>query len=79
VINLVTGLPIWECILFFMGFFTTSYTGRWHEGIQVGGMKAVIWTDVIQFATVLLGIVADLLHRDRPRERRRLSHIPAGA
>jgi SSS family transporter len=49
VINLVTGLPIWECILF-MGCLTTFYTA-------LGGMKAVIWTDVIQFATVSLGIV----------------------
>jgi Na+/proline symporter len=37
VINLVTGLPVWECILF-MGCFTTLYTA-------LGGIKAVIWTD----------------------------------
>jgi SSS family transporter len=49
VINLVTGLPVWECIVF-MGLFTTVYT-------TLGGMKAVIWTDVIQFCTVTLGIV----------------------
>jgi SSS family transporter len=49
VINLVTGLPVWQCILF-MGFFTTLYT-------TLGGMKAVIWTDVIQFCTVTLGIL----------------------
>ena len=48
VINLVTGLPVWACILF-MGAFTTFYT-------TLGGMKAVIWTDVIQFCTVTLGI-----------------------
>lgn len=48
VINLVTGLPIWQCILF-MGAFTTFYT-------TLGGMKAVIWTDVIQFSVVTSGI-----------------------
>jgi SSS family transporter len=49
VINLVTGLPVWQCVLF-MGVFTTVYT-------TLGGMKAVIWTDVIQFCTVTLGIL----------------------
>lgn len=48
VINLVTGLPVWECVLF-MGLFTTIYT-------TLGGIKAVIWTDVFQFCTVMLGI-----------------------
>jgi SSS family solute:Na+ symporter len=49
VINLLTGLPIWQCILG-MGLFTTFYT-------TLGGIKAVIWTDVIQFFTVTTGIV----------------------
>lgn len=48
VINLVTGLPVWQCILF-MGGFTTFYT-------TLGGMKAVIWTDVIQFTVVSSGV-----------------------
>jgi SSS family transporter len=48
VINLVTGLPIWQCVLF-MGGFTTLYT-------TLGGMKAVIWTDVIQFGVVSSGV-----------------------
>jgi len=48
VINLVTGIPVWKCILL-MGAFTTFYT-------TLGGMKAVIWTDVIQFCTVVAGI-----------------------
>ena len=48
VINLVTGLPVWKCILM-MGLFTTFYT-------LLGGMKAVIWTSVIQFCTVTLGM-----------------------
>ncbi|MCX6625374.1 MAG: sodium/solute symporter [Acidobacteria bacterium] len=49
VISMVTGLPVWQCTLL-MGGFTTVYT-------TLGGMKAVIWTDVIQFCTVTLGIV----------------------
>lgn len=49
VINLVTGLPLWECIIF-MGLFTTVYT-------TFGGMRAVIWTDVIQFCTVTCGVL----------------------
>ena len=49
VINLVIGLPIWECVLL-MGLLTTIYT-------TLGGMKAVIWTDVIQFCTVMLGML----------------------
>ncbi len=53
VINMVTGLPVWESILV-MGLFTTFYTA-------LGGMKAVIWTDVIQFATVTSGIVLILV------------------
>ena len=48
VINLVTGLPVWACVLL-MGLFTTLYT-------LLGGMKAVIWTSVIQFFTVMLGM-----------------------
>lgn len=49
VINLVTGLPVWACVLM-MGIFTTFYT-------TLGGIKAVIWTDVIQFFTVTTGIL----------------------
>jgi solute:Na+ symporter, SSS family len=48
VINLVTDIPVWKCILL-MGAFTTFYT-------TLGGMKAVIWTDVIQFCTVMTGL-----------------------
>lgn len=48
VINMVTGMPVWQCVLL-MGVFTTFYT-------TLGGMKAVIWTDVIQFCTVTIGI-----------------------
>lgn len=53
VISMVTGVPAWQCIAGF-GLFTTIYT-------TLGGMKAVIWTDVIQFAGVLTGIVLTLV------------------
>jgi len=49
IINFVTGLPVWQCILL-MGLFTTIYT-------SLGGMKAVIWTDVIQFCMVMSSIL----------------------
>lgn len=52
VISFVTGLPVWQCILL-MGAFTTFYT-------TLGGIRAVIWTDVIQFTTVMAGLVAIL-------------------
>ncbi len=52
VISLVTGLPVWQCILL-MGAITTFYT-------TLGGIRAVIWTDVIQFTTVMSGLVAIL-------------------
>ncbi|MCC6859391.1 MAG: sodium/solute symporter [Bryobacterales bacterium] len=48
VISFVTDLPVWQCVLC-MGAFTTFYA-------TLGGMKAVIWTDVIQFFTVMSGI-----------------------
>ena len=53
VINLVTGMEVWKCVLL-MGVFTTFYT-------TLGGIKAVIWTDVIQFCTVTSGIVLILV------------------
>jgi len=49
VIHMVTGLPVWACVMM-MGTFTTFYT-------TLGGIKAVIWTDVIQFVTVTSGIL----------------------
>lgn len=52
VISLVTGLPVWQCVLL-MGSITTFYT-------TLGGIRAVIWTDVIQFTTVMAGLVAIL-------------------
>ncbi len=49
VIQLVTGMPVWQCIAL-MGAFTTIYT-------TLGGVKAVIWTDVIQFTVVVVGML----------------------
>ena len=49
IIKMVTGLPLWECVLF-MGVISTAYT-------TLGGMKAVIWTDVIQVCTVGITIL----------------------
>ncbi|HEV2275565.1 MAG TPA: hypothetical protein VGR96_15445, partial [Acidobacteriaceae bacterium] len=49
VIHMVSHLSIAECVLT-MGLFTTFYT-------TLGGMKAVIWTDVIQFTTVIAGAI----------------------
>jgi len=45
---MLTGFPLSACILL-MGGCTTLYT-------TLGGMKAVIWTDVIQFSILLTGI-----------------------
>src|SRR5512136_954330 len=43
----VTGLPLWFTIIC-TGVLTTLYT-------SLGGMKAVIWTDMIQFIVLLGG------------------------
>lgn len=49
VIRFLTGIPEWQAIAF-IGLFTTFYT-------TLGGIKAVIWTDVIQFCTVMTGVL----------------------
>ncbi len=46
VLSVVTGFPIYVCVLI-MGVLATAYTAA-------GGMEAVIWTDVLQ-AILLLG------------------------
>lgn len=46
----VTGLPLWLSIAV-IGLLTTVYT-------TLGGMKAVIWTDVMQFFVLFLGQLA---------------------
>jgi SSS family transporter len=48
VLSLLTGIPLWGCV-FLIGAFTTFYT-------TLGGMKAVIWTDVMQFTVLVAGI-----------------------
>jgi SSS family transporter len=49
----VTGFPLWVMILI-MGGITTFYT-------TLGGMKAVIWGDVLQFLVLMGGLVAVLI------------------
>ena len=49
----VTGLPLWFSILC-TGLLTTIYT-------TLGGMKAVIWTDVMQFFVLIGGQIVILL------------------
>jgi sodium-coupled monocarboxylate transporter 8/12 len=44
---IITGVPLYACVLI-MGVFTTLYT-------TLGGMRAVIWTDVIQFSVLMAG------------------------
>jgi len=58
----VTGLPLWVTILS-TGVLTTCYT-------TLGGMKAVIWTDVMQFFVLFGGQIVIVLMA--------LSHIPGG-
>lgn len=48
ILTLATGIPLGKCILM-MGVFTTLYT-------TMGGIRAVIWTDVVQFSVVMVGI-----------------------
>ncbi len=43
----VTGISVYTCILL-MGLLTTAYT-------VIGGMEAVIWTDVVQVVILLIG------------------------
>jgi SSS family transporter len=50
VLSILTGLPLYSSVLI-MGVFTTLYTA-------LGGMKAVIWTDVFQFSILMSGMMA---------------------
>ncbi|XP_075896729.1 sodium/iodide cotransporter isoform X1 [Nelusetta ayraudi] len=54
ILNQATGLNIWVS-LFSTGIICTAYT-------TVGGMKAVIWTDVFQIFVMLSGFVAIFIH-----------------
>jgi solute:Na+ symporter, SSS family len=51
-IHLITGLPYWQAILA-TGAFTVVYT--WY-----GGLRAVVWVDVVQLFVYLVGGVAAL-------------------
>jgi sodium-coupled monocarboxylate transporter 8/12 len=48
ILSIITGLPLAGCVLI-MGLCTTLYT-------TLGGMRAVIWTDVMQFSILLAGL-----------------------
>ncbi|HWR13436.1 MAG TPA: sodium/solute symporter [Terriglobales bacterium] len=62
VLSLITGLPLWGCILM-MGVCTTLYT-------TLGGMRAVIWTDVLQFSILIFGLITVVSLS--------ISHVPGG-
>jgi len=49
VISAATGWAVWVSVLI-CGLSTTLYT-------SLGGMKAVLWTDTLQFVVLLLGVV----------------------
>jgi SSS family transporter len=51
-IRLITGLPYWEAILL-TGIFTVIYT-------YYGGLRAVVWVDVVQLFVYLIGGLAAL-------------------
>ncbi len=48
-LSLMTGWPLWACILS-MGLLATSYTA-------MGGLSAVLWTDVAQFIVLVGGAI----------------------
>ena len=48
-LNIATGIPLIYCILI-IGIFATLYT-------TIGGISAVIYTDVLQFIVLLVGII----------------------
>src|SRR5437870_3309194 len=49
ILSVITGVPVAVCIWILSGV-TTAYT-------MLGGMEAVIWTDVMQFCVLVLGMV----------------------
>ncbi|XP_043577362.1 sodium/iodide cotransporter isoform X2 [Chiloscyllium plagiosum] len=53
ILNQVTGLNIWASLLS-TGIICTFYT-------TVGGLKAVIWTDVFQIITMMSGFIAIMI------------------
>jgi sodium-coupled monocarboxylate transporter 8/12 len=73
ILSLITGLPLTGSVLV-MGLCTTLYTA-------LGGMKAVIWTDVMQFSILITGIlaVAWLSIAHVPGGIHTIWHVAAGA
>ena len=47
--SIVTGIPLWSCICM-MGLLATAYTA-------LGGLAAVVWTDVAQFIILIGGAI----------------------
>ena len=47
--SIVTGIPLWGCICM-MGLLATAYT-------TLGGLAAVVWTDVVQFIILIGGAI----------------------
>jgi sodium-coupled monocarboxylate transporter 8/12 len=62
ILSIITGLPLAGCVLI-MGLCTTMYT-------TLGGMRAVIWTDVMQFTILLAGLFTVVWLS--------VSHVPGG-
>ena len=52
VVATVTGLPLWSAILL-VGVVSVVYTAT-------GGISAVVWTDVLQFAMIFVGLAAGI-------------------
>lgn len=46
---IATGIPLWACICL-MGLLATAYTA-------MGGLAAVVWTDVVQFVILIGGAI----------------------
>ncbi len=63
VLSEVVGVPTWISIVL-VGAITTAYTA-------MGGMKAVIWTDVLQFFVLFGGVVVTIIVA--------VQNIPGGA
>ncbi|MBW2461115.1 MAG: sodium/solute symporter [Deltaproteobacteria bacterium] len=54
VVNVCLGLPIWACIVL-IGAVTVFY-------VTLGGMAAVVWSDVIQMVILLGGLIACIVY-----------------
>jgi solute:Na+ symporter, SSS family len=72
-VTLITGLPYWEAILL-TGVITVLYT-------YVGGLRAVIWVDVVQMGVYTIGglIALAILVRDVPGGWNGLVHAASAA